>query len=182
MEDIWGVVQCHLAYGDLGKFRRIHKAASTCANDLNRTQYDAIADILVRTTTSDSALAGLVLEAFRQSVLAAPVSAGCPLRKAAWSALNWNVRGASVNMATELMTCDCPRCFETLPCPRGTAAPITDKDGDFLFLEACVDLPPWADGSAWSECAERSKAWSSVDMWVPSDAQITEFDLLDYVH
>lgn len=181
MEDIWGVVQYHLAHGDLGKLRCIHRAASKCTDGLNRAQYDAVSDVLVRTTKSNSALAGLVLGAFRQSVLDAPVSAGCPLRKAAWSALNWNVRGTSVNMTAELMTCDCPKCFETLPCPRGTVAPIEEKDGDFLFLEACVDLPPWADGSAWRQCTDQTKTWGQVDMWAPSDAQIAEYDLLDYV-
>ena len=83
-------------------------------------------------------------------------------------------------MAAVLMTCDCPRCFETLRCPRGTAVPIEDNDGDFLFLEACVDLPPWADGSAWGERTERPKARGLVDMWAPSDAQVVQHSLIDY--
>lgn len=204
--DLWPTICGWLSIEEAARARAVCVASSQCGIGFDRLEAERARATLARVATGWGSetwgwdgtswttfspevqgvrgLGQILTYAMKRSLSAARWGSPDAIPRAVWSALNWQLdtdRGAqSVDWAPELLECGCPRCFGTLPCGREEESWLDKADGDYLFYEAHVDLPPWGDGSPWG-ARKDARTWGDEARWRPdipdgdADAWLTVF-------
>lgn len=163
MDDVWPTVCGWLSVGEAATLRRAcHGLRAACPPGFDGGELRWVLALLDRLAGGDAAVARGLARRLLRALAAAPWGLSEAVPRAVWTALHWDDGGRKADWASHLLACDCPRCFETLRCGRGTAPPLTEAEGDYLFHRAWTDLPPWGDGTPWATRRGGARPWGEA--------------------